>query len=122
MKHFHEKDSLADLMAKWHLFTLKSSSINKLGLNSETSENLLQILKNLKLGLYISQRPIIVILTISFIVINPISYVWVPLPCVTIIFVVYHCLYTKIVKTKQTQLANTLLTNIINKGELSGNI
>ena len=49
MKHFHEKDSLADVMAKWHLFMLKSSSINKLGLNIETSENLLEILKNLKL-------------------------------------------------------------------------
>ena len=60
--------------------------------------------------------------TISLIIINHISYLWVPLPCVTIMFVVYHCLYTKIVKTKQTQLAKTLLTNIINNGELSGNI
>ena len=45
----------------------------------------------------------------------------VPLPFVTIIFAVYHCLYAKIVKTKQTQLVKTLFTNIINKGELSGN-
>ena len=66
MKHFHEKDSLADLTANSQLFTLQLSSINKLGLNNETSENFLQILKNLKLGLGISQRPIVVILTISF--------------------------------------------------------
>ena len=33
----------------------------------------------------------------------------------TIIFVVYHCLYAKIVKTKQTQMVRTLFTNIINK-------
>ena len=46
----------------------------------------------------------------------------VPLPFVTIIFVVYHCLYTKIIKTKQTQLVKALFINIINKGELSGNI
>ena len=34
----------------------------------------------------------------------------------TIIFVVYHCL------TEQTQMIRTLFTNIINKGELSGNV
>ena len=33
----------------------------------------------------------------------------------TIIFVVYHCLHAKIVKTKQTLMVRTLLTNIINK-------
>ena len=33
----------------------------------------------------------------------------------TIIFVVYHCLHAKIVRTKQTLMVRTLLTNIINK-------
>ena len=33
----------------------------------------------------------------------------------TIIFVIYHCLHAKIVKTKQTQMVKTLFTNIINK-------
>ena len=40
----------------------------------------------------------------------------------TIIFVIHHCLHAKIVKTKQTQMVRTLFTNIINKGELSGNV
>ena len=40
----------------------------------------------------------------------------------TIIFVIHHCLHAKIVKTKQTQMDRTLFTNIINKGELSGNV
>ena len=33
----------------------------------------------------------------------------------TIIFVVYHCLHAKIVKTEQTLMVRTLLTNIINQ-------
>ena len=33
----------------------------------------------------------------------------------TIIFVIYHCLHAKIVKTKQIQMIKTLFTNIINK-------
>ena len=33
----------------------------------------------------------------------------------TIIFVIYHCLHAKIVKTKQTLMVRTLFTNIINK-------
>ena len=33
----------------------------------------------------------------------------------TIIFVVYHCLHAKIVRTKQTLMVRTLLTNTINK-------
>ena len=33
----------------------------------------------------------------------------------TIIFVVYRCLHAKIVKTEQTLMVRTLLTNIINK-------
>ena len=32
-----------------------------------------------------------------------------------IIFVIYRCLHTKIVKTKQTLMVKTLFTNIINK-------
>ena len=36
-----EKDSFACLMVKWHLLALKSSSINELSLNNETSVNLL---------------------------------------------------------------------------------
>ena len=33
----------------------------------------------------------------------------------TIIFVIYHCLHAKIVKTKQTQMVRALFTIIINK-------
>ena len=33
----------------------------------------------------------------------------------TIIFVIYHCLHAKIVKTKQTLMVRTLFRNIINK-------
>ena len=33
----------------------------------------------------------------------------------TIIFVIYHCLHAKVVKTIQTQMVRTLFTNIINK-------
>ena len=40
----------------------------------------------------------------------------------TIIFVVYHCLHAKIVKTKQTLMVRILFTNIINKEELSGSV
>ena len=74
MKHFHEKDSLAGLTAEWHLLVLELSSINRLGLNNGTSGNLLRAPKNLGLGLDISQEPIIVTETISFIIINHISY------------------------------------------------
>ena len=63
------KDSLAGLMAKWHLLALKSSSINELGLNNGTSENLLQVLKNLELGLDISQRLVVVIVIIPSVII-----------------------------------------------------
>ena len=63
------KDSLAGLMAKWHLLALKSSSINELGLNNGTSENLLQVLKNLELGLDISQRPVVVIVILPSVII-----------------------------------------------------
>ena len=40
----------------------------------------------------------------------------------TTIFVIYCCLHAKIVKTRQTQMVRTLFTNIINKGEVSGNV
>ena len=33
----------------------------------------------------------------------------------TIIFVIYHCLHAKIIKSKQTLMVRTLFTNIINK-------
>ena len=68
------KDSLAGLMVEWHLLTHKLSSINKLGLNSNTFGNLLQILKNLELGLDISQGPVIVIVTIPSITLIHILY------------------------------------------------
>ena len=68
------KGSLAGLMAKWHLLALKSSSIYKLGLNNGTSENLLQVLKNLQIGLDISQRSVIVIVTIPSVIIIHILY------------------------------------------------
>ena len=74
MKHFHEKDSLAGLRVKYHLLALKSSLINRLGLNNGTSGNLLQAPKNLGLRLDISQVPIIIIVIISFPIINHISY------------------------------------------------
>ena len=100
-------------MVKWHLLVLKSSSINKLSLNNETSVNLLQILKNLKLGLDISQRPIIIIVTIPFIIINHISYKLVfRFLLLTIICTVYLCLSAKILKTKQTHLVRTFFIKV----------
>ena len=39
-----------------------------------------------------------------------------------IIFVVYRCLSTKIVQTKQTQLVRAFFTKIIKKGDFSGNV
>ena len=74
MEHYHEKDFLAGVTAKWHLLAPKSSLINILGLNNGTSGNLLRAPKNLRLGLDISQGPAVVIVTISFIIINHISY------------------------------------------------
>ena len=69
-----QKDSLAGSMVKWHLLALKSSSIKGLGLNNETYGNLLQVLKNLELGLDISQGPVIVMVTIPSIIIIHILY------------------------------------------------
>ena len=62
------KDFLAGLTAKWHLVAFTSSSINELGLNNGTSENLLQVLKNLEPGPDISQGPVIVIVIIPSII------------------------------------------------------
>ena len=76
------KDSLAGLTAKWHLLTLTSSPINELGLNNGTSENLLQVLKNLELGLDISQRPVIVIVMIPSVIIIYFIQAYIPLPFV----------------------------------------
>ena len=39
-----------------------------------------------------------------------------------IVFVIYPCLSTKIVQTKQTQLVRAFLTKIIKKGGFSGNV
>ena len=39
-----------------------------------------------------------------------------------IIFVIYQCLSTKIVQSKQTQLVRAFFTKIIKKEELSGNV
>ena len=63
------KDFLAGLTVEWHPLDIESSSINKLDLNNGTSENLLQVLQNLELGLDISQGPVIVIVTIPSIII-----------------------------------------------------
>ena len=73
MEHYHDKGLLGWLdggMAPpcpWII-------LDRLGLNNGTSRNLLRARKNLGLGLDISQRPIKVIATISFIIINRISY------------------------------------------------
>ena len=68
------KDFLAGLTVEWHPLDIESSSINGLGLNNGTSGNLPQALKNLELGLGILWGPVIVIVTIPFIIIIHISY------------------------------------------------
>ena len=68
------KDFLAGLTVKWHPLALKSSLINRLGLNNGISRNLLQTPKNLELRPDISQEPVIVIVLIAFAIINHISY------------------------------------------------
>ena len=50
------KDFLDGLTVKWPPLVLKSFLINRLGLNNETSKNLLQTLKNLRLRPDISQK------------------------------------------------------------------
>ena len=68
------KDFLGGLMLEWPLLVLESSSINTLDLNNGTSGNLLHAPKNLGFGLDISQGTTVVIETISFVIINHISY------------------------------------------------
>ena len=58
---------------EWHLLVLGLSSINKLGLNYRTYGNLVRAPKSLELGPDISQESVVVII-ISFIIINHISY------------------------------------------------
>ena len=65
---------MAGLKVEWHPLILGSSSIHKLGLIYGTYKNLLQTPKNWKLGLDISQRPVVVIVTISFAIISHILY------------------------------------------------
>ena len=75
MEHYHDRGLLGwldDGMPP--SLVLESSLINRLGLNNGTSGNLLQAPRNLGLGLDISQGPIVVIKTITFIIINHISY------------------------------------------------
>ena len=77
------KDFLGGLMVEWPPLILRLSSINRLGLNNGTSGNLLRAPKNLGLGLDIPQGPVVVIVTITFIIIT--SYfiqACVPLPSV----------------------------------------
>ena len=68
------KDFLGGLTVEWHPLILESSLINRLGLNNGTSGNLLHAPKNLGFGLDISQGKTVVIETISFVIINHISY------------------------------------------------
>ena len=68
------EDFLGGLTMEWPHLVIESSLINRLGLNNGTSGNLLQTPKNLGLGPDISQGPTVVIETISFIIINHISY------------------------------------------------
>ena len=77
MEHYHDNGLLGWLdngMPPPPSPVLESSSINRLGLINGTSGNLLRAPKNLGLRLDISQGPIIVIVIISFAIINHISY------------------------------------------------
>ena len=68
------EDLLDGLTVEWTPLVLESSLINKLGLNNGTSGNLLQALRNLGLGLDISQGPVVAMAIISFAMINHILY------------------------------------------------
>ena len=75
MKYYHDKGLLGWLEgAMAPLLLFESFSINKLGLNNGTFGNLLQTQKNLELGPDISQRPVVVLVTISFAIISHILY------------------------------------------------
>ena len=76
MKHYHDKGFLGWLnggMAPPPLL-LELPWINTLSLNNGTFGNLLQTLKNLELGPDFSQRPVVVMVTISFAVIGHTLY------------------------------------------------
>ena len=74
MEHYHDKGLLGWLTVEWHPLILKSSLINRLGLNNGTSGNLLHPPKNLEFGLDISQGLTVVSETLSFVIIKHISY------------------------------------------------
>ena len=68
------EDFLGGLTVERTPLVLESSLINRLGLNNGTSGNLLQALRNLGLGLDISQGPVVAMAIISFAMINHILY------------------------------------------------
>ena len=74
MKNYHDKGLLGWLDSGIAPLVLRSSSINRVGLNNGTSGNLLPPPKNLGLGPDISQGPVAVIVTISFTIISHILY------------------------------------------------
>ena len=74
MKNYHDKGLLGWLDSGMAPPLLKSSSINKLGLNNGTHGNLLPAPKNLGLRQDISQEPVVVIVTIFFAIISHILY------------------------------------------------
>ena len=118
------KDFLGDLTVEWHPPRPRIVLDNQIGPEQRDTWNLAASTQHRRLrtwtghftGTNRSYRNYFFRYTQSYFI-----QACVPLPFVTIIFAVYHCLYAKIVKTKQTQLVKTLFTNIINKGELSGN-
>ena len=76
MEHYHDKGLLGWLDGGMALLLLllELSSINRLGLNNGTFGNLLRALKNLELGLDISQGLVVFIVTVSFAIISHILY------------------------------------------------
>ena len=81
--------------------------LDRLGLNNGTSRNLLRALKNLGLGLDISQRPVIVNISLYFIIICHISYKLVlPFLLLQLDLLFTIALMQKLFK--QTQLVKTL--------------
>ena len=75
LKHYHDKGLLAGLRVEWHpLLLLERSSINRVGLNNGTYENLLPAPKKLGLRPDISQGPVVVIETVSLAIFSHILY------------------------------------------------
>ena len=74
MEHYHDQGFLGWLHGGMAPPTLESSLISRLGLNNGTSGNLPQAPKNLELGMDILRGPVIVIVTITFVIIIHISY------------------------------------------------